>query len=32
MENRVRDLIRFYLQKDVREILIKLNLVMKNDM
>jgi hypothetical protein len=30
MENRVKDLIIFYLQKYVREILIKLNLIMKN--
>jgi hypothetical protein len=30
MENRVKDLIRFYLQKHVRETLIKLNLIMKN--
>jgi hypothetical protein len=30
MENRVKDLIRFYLQKHVRETLIKLNLLMKN--
>jgi hypothetical protein len=29
MENRVKDLIRFYLQKHVRETLIKLNLIMK---
>jgi hypothetical protein len=31
MENRVRELIRFYLLKHVRETLIKLNLIMKND-
>jgi hypothetical protein len=30
MENRVKDIIRFYLQKHVRETLIKLNLIMKN--
>jgi hypothetical protein len=30
MENWVKDLIRFYLQKHVRETLIKLNLIMKN--
>jgi hypothetical protein len=30
MENRVKDLIKFYLQKHVRETLIKLNLIMKN--
>jgi hypothetical protein len=30
MENRVKDLIRFYLQKHVRETLIKLNLIMEN--
>jgi hypothetical protein len=30
MENRVKDLIRFYLQKHVRETLIELNLIMKN--
>jgi hypothetical protein len=30
MENRVKDLIRFYLQKHVKESLIKLNLIMKN--
>jgi hypothetical protein len=29
MENRVKDLIRFYLQKHVRETLIKLTLIMK---
>jgi hypothetical protein len=29
MENQVKDLIRFYLQKHVRETLIKLNLIMK---
>jgi hypothetical protein len=31
MENRVKDLIRFYLQKHVRQTLIKINLIMKND-
>jgi hypothetical protein len=31
MENQVKDLIKFYLHKYVRETLIKLNLVMKND-
>jgi hypothetical protein len=30
MENRVKDIIRFYLQKHVRETYIKLNLIMKN--
>jgi hypothetical protein len=30
MENQVKDLIRFYLQKLVRETLIKLNLIAKN--
>jgi hypothetical protein len=30
MENQVKDLIRFYLQKHVIETLIKLNLIMKN--
>jgi hypothetical protein len=30
MENRVKDLIRFYLQKNVWETLIELNLIMKN--
>jgi hypothetical protein len=30
MENQMKDLIRFYLQKHVRETLIKLNLIMKN--
>jgi hypothetical protein len=30
MEIRVKDLIRFYLQKLVRETLIKLNLVVKS--
>jgi hypothetical protein len=30
MENRVKDLIRFYLQMHVRETLIKLNFIMKN--
>jgi hypothetical protein len=30
MENRVKDLIRFYLQKHVKQSLIKLNLIMKN--
>jgi hypothetical protein len=30
MENRVKDLIRFYLQKHVRETLIKVNLIMKS--
>jgi hypothetical protein len=30
MENRVKDLIRFYLQKHVIETLIKLNLITKN--
>jgi hypothetical protein len=30
MENRTKELIRFYLQKHVRETLIKLNLLMKN--
>jgi hypothetical protein len=31
MENRVKDLINFYVQKHVIETLIKLNLLMKND-
>jgi hypothetical protein len=30
MENRVKDLIKFYLQKHLRETLSKLNLIMKN--
>jgi hypothetical protein len=30
MENRIKYLIRFYLQKHVRETSIKLNLIMKN--
>jgi hypothetical protein len=30
MENRVKDLIRSYLQKHVRETLIKFNLLMQN--
>jgi hypothetical protein len=30
MENRVKDLIRFCLQKHVKQSLIKLNLIMKN--
>jgi hypothetical protein len=29
MENRVKDLVRFYLQKHVRETLIELNWIMK---
>jgi hypothetical protein len=31
MENRVKDVIRFYFQKHVRETLIKLIMIMKND-
>jgi hypothetical protein len=31
MKNRDKDLINFYVQKDVIETLIKLNLLMKND-
>jgi hypothetical protein len=30
MENQIKDLTRFYLQKHVRETLIKLDLIMKN--
>jgi hypothetical protein len=30
MENQVKDLIRFYLQKHVRETLIELNLIITN--